>query len=951
LDRHLVIVPHTHWDREWYQTHEQFRVRLVRLLDGLLSLLEGDPGFRHFMLDGQTIVLDDYLEVRPEARERIEKLVRDGRLVIGPWYVLPDEWLVSGEALIRNLRLGLRKASMFGAGMRIGYVPDQFGHVGQLPQIFRGFGFDGAVLWRGVPAEIAQTCFLWEASDGSAIFSAYLPRGYGNAALLPLDPEGLVDRLAREIKHLEPFARISTLLLMNGSDHREPQPGLPAALEAASAKLPGVTLEMGTLADYLIRAKKESGRDLPVYRGELRSGLRAPLLPGCASARAPQKQADFRNDRLLTRYLEPLASWLSALGGEFDGGLLDLAWRIALENHPHDSICGCSVDRVHAQMESRFQRVEEIATAQLETVAGQLAARVAAPAPPAGRPGGEVLVVWNPNAAGRAQVDSALELYLPGEVSPRQSVPLHLRAADGRRVATQATVETEGSVWGGTFPTSLALSILPGFGREVLGYFVNDLVTRVEGNRLVVSVRLGSAPEGELDVLGRKRELAAALSAPGIEEVAVEARRPPRVRLRFVDDFPGHGLRVYSVARGRSRAEDRVFAERSAMGGARIKNGFWQVEASAKGDVTLTRLTDGTAVRDALRLVSEGDRGDEYNFDPIRGAAAIERPHRARVRVLGGAGPEIALAIELRYRVPGGLTPDRMARSEKHVELPARVLVRLASGLDRVDVEVTLHNTAKDHRMRLHVRAPFAAQRFEVESAFEVAKRPIAPQPSDFGSPHPAEFPIGACPERAFATISDGTRALTVANRGTSEVEAVREAEGTTSLALTLLRAVGWLSQGGLGLRPGPAGPPFPTPEAQMLGSHRAEFALFSHSDGDPMRVARAHAFAYPPIAFVRGGGGDATLGDQARLVEIDDPEVVVSAIEPDHGGGPKLRIYEATGRARSVTVRWHGSTARMLVPVDLTGRPSTTQCAPTPDGVGAVVPLRPWQILTLAVR
>lgn len=136
-----------------------------------------------------------------------------------------------------------------------------------------------------------------------------------------------------------------------------------------------------------------------------------------------------------------------------------------------------------------------------------------------------------------------------------------------------------------------------------------------------------------------------------------------------------------------------------------------------------------------------------------------------------------------------------------------------------------------------------------------------------------------------------------------------------------------------------------------MLGWHRAEFALFSHSDGDPMRVARAHAFAYPPIAFVRGGGGEATLSDGARLVEIDDPEVVVSAIEPDQHGGPRLRLYEAAGHHRTVTVRWHGSAARALVPIDLAGRPDTTQCTATADGVGAVIGLRPWQILTLAVR
>ncbi|HYB12313.1 MAG TPA: glycoside hydrolase family 38 C-terminal domain-containing protein, partial [Myxococcota bacterium] len=542
-------------------------------------------------------------------------------------------------------------------------------------------------------------------------------------------------------------------------------------------------------------------------------------------------------------------------------------------------------------------------------------------------------------------------LDVPKAVSTGQSVPLHLRTAKGKRIAARAVVEREGSVWGGTFPTSLALSVLPGFGREVLGYFVNDLVTRVEGNRLVASVRLGSTPQGELDVLSRKRELGEALSAPGIEEVAIEARRPPKIRLRFVDDFPGQGLRVYSVTRGRSPRDDAVLSGRSASGAAYIQNAFWRIEASSDGKVTLTRRSDGTSVQDALRLVSEADRGDEYNFDPVRGLAPVERPHRLRVRRIGAGPSEAALAIELSYRVPGCLTPDRKARSEKHVTLPACIVVGLASGLDRADVEVKLQNTAKDHRMRLHVRAPFAAQHFEVESAFEVAKRPIDPQPGDFGSPHPAEYPIGACPERSFATIGDGTRALTVANRGTSEVEAVREADGRSSLALTLVRAVGWLSQSGLGLRPGPAGPLFATPEAQMLGSHRAAFGLFWHSEGDPMRVSRAHAFAYPPMAFVRGAGGSAALADQARLLEVDDPEVVVSAIEPDLGNGPKVRIYEASGRHRTVRIRWRGLGAQSLVPVDLAGRPDTIPCTPTPDGVGAVVSLRPWQILTLAVR
>ena len=215
----VVVVPHTHWDREWYRTHEQFRVRLVALVDALLDLLEGDPAFRHFMLDGQTIVVDDYLEVRPNARPRIEKLVREGRLAVGPWHVLPDEWLVSGEALIRNLRLGLSKAEALGGAMRVGYVPDQFGHVGQLPQLFAGFGLPAAVLWRGVGADVDRSLFAWEGPDGTRLPVVYLMHGYGNAVNLPTDPSALAARIESEAAALAKRSDVSTLLFMDGSDH------------------------------------------------------------------------------------------------------------------------------------------------------------------------------------------------------------------------------------------------------------------------------------------------------------------------------------------------------------------------------------------------------------------------------------------------------------------------------------------------------------------------------------------------------------------------------------------------------------------------------------------------------------------------------------------------------------------------------------------------------------
>ncbi|MFL5626015.1 MAG: alpha-mannosidase, partial [Ktedonobacteraceae bacterium] len=179
----IILVPHTHWDREWYQTFQQFRIRLVRTIDKLLDILDRDDKFRHFMLDGQTIVLDDYLEVRPEQEERLKKYTQTGRIQVGPWYLQPDEFLVSGEALIRNLQIGLQRAAEFATPMRIGYVPDCFGHIAQLPQILRGFGIDNAVFWRGVGSDAHKSEFYWAAPDGTRVLVIHLaaPVGYSNA--------------------------------------------------------------------------------------------------------------------------------------------------------------------------------------------------------------------------------------------------------------------------------------------------------------------------------------------------------------------------------------------------------------------------------------------------------------------------------------------------------------------------------------------------------------------------------------------------------------------------------------------------------------------------------------------------------------------------------------------------------------------------------------------------
>jgi hypothetical protein len=736
---------------------------------------------------------------------------------------------------------------------------------------------------------------------------------------------------------------------MNGADHQFPQAGLPAALEQAIRSLPGWSAEIGTLPGFVARAKLESASALPVHRGELRSGLRSPLLPGCASARLSQKQKDFENDRLLTRYLEPLATWLSALDGDPDVEVIDLAWRIAMENHPHDSICGCSVDGVHEQMESRFQRVAELADAHLERVAWELAQAVAVPQEGFGRGAGESLVVWNPNGAGPTEVDALIEADLP--VSRGKVKTVHLRDAGGRRIPARAELVEPGMrVYDWVFPPHVLEMALPGLTGDTTSH-LREVRIGGAGAQLTLDFRLARSPSG-FDAEPAKRAILGRLEDGQVEEIRVRGQLIPRIRLRFVDDLPGHGLRVYRLAPGRARRGDdrgHLQSERQPDGGVRIANQVWSVEVAADGRVSLWNQILGVRIEDALRVVSEGDRGDEYNFDPVPGAVQVERPDRVRVSLGPASESDVSAVIAAKYRVPRELAPDRDARGKASVVLPVTLRIRLSSGLDRVDLENTIDNTARDHRLRLHIRAPFTAQRFEVESAFEIAERPIDPPRDAFGSDTPSEFPVGATPQRSFATLDDGQRALTLANRGSAEVDAVPEADGTTSLAVTLLRAVGWLSRGDLRLRPGDAGPGLETPGAQVPGLHRAELSIRLHPVDSVERVSEAHRFANPARAWIGGGPVDAPLADGARLLEIDDPAVVVSAIEPRPDRRPVLRLYNASAQPRTVALRWNGSGARAIEPVDLMEHRVPDDTVST-EKTRATLSLRPWGIATLRI-
>src|SRR5882672_6128952 len=393
----IHVISHTHWDREWYLTHEQFRFRLVALVDRLLDLLDADPNYEYFHLDGQTIVLEDYLEIRPEQEPRLRKAIEEGRILIGPWYVMPDEFLVSGESLVRNLLRGHRISREFGTPMPVGYLPDLFGHVGQMPQIWRQFGLDNTILWRGFGGVDAE--YWWQAPDGSRVLMMHLPpEGYCNATRLVFDPAAMMARAEEKIGYERARTRVGQALLMNGVDHVEPHTAIPALIERLSA-VADQRAHHSTLPAYVaaVRAAVESSRpDLDTVVGELRGGTDyANLLPGVLSARVYLKQQNAHVQTLLESYAEPLSviatrvappsqTVAQAFGPAFayPAGQLRHAWKTLLQNHPHDSICGCSIDAVHEENMTRFARAGQVADAVVESALDAIADAVPAPSSP-----------------------------------------------------------------------------------------------------------------------------------------------------------------------------------------------------------------------------------------------------------------------------------------------------------------------------------------------------------------------------------------------------------------------------------------------------------------------------------------------------------------------------------------------------------------------------------------
>jgi alpha-mannosidase len=801
----MHVISHTHWDREWYRPFQVFRTRLVDVVDAVLDLLESHADYRYFHLDGQTIVLEDYLEIRPEREAQLRKFIAGGRLLVGPWYTQPDEFLVSGEAMVRNLMLGRKMAQDFGACMDLGYLPDSFGHASQMPQIFAGFGFHAAILFRGITADQVKSTFVWRSADGTRLLTAKLPDddAYSNflyrlrATLSdpqPIEPERLRRELARLRSDCDAMAVCDQQLWMDGVDHIFPNPKTPEIIMLANQQFADANVIHSTLPDY-ITALQKAAPALGEVQGELRHANRAwtlqAVLANVASSHIAQKQANFGLQQMLERMLEPLCTlnWLA--GGEYPRTYLDLAWKHLLQNHAHDSICGCSVDQVHRDMNYRFDQVRLIADIVRDRTIQEMAKNVDTTFITNDETG---VLVYNPSPwtrYGTHQFDVTLPADATGNLSVKNS------------------------------------------NGEVITHQVLDMHD--------------SAP----------------LRQPKYD---IPTPQPKRiVRLAVNAKLAAYAFNAFTVKSANipQRAVGTLFTASHVM-----ENKWLKVSVEADGTLTLNDKRTGKRYDGLLAIEDRGDGGEGWNWIP---------PMRDRIYLSPGSSTEIsrvldgpllcALNVKLHFMVPEGFTgmghehdPLRMVRSDRMVEMPVEFTVSLGAESQRLDIEVNLTNSGRNHRVRVLFPTDLATNDCYADSAFDVVKRPI-----NQGDSHDWHEPqLGTYPMQSFVCAQDEVGGLAIFTTGTPEYEVMDEPRRT--IAITLLRAFG---RG--------AGEPHEYVDSQELGEHRYHLSLMPYQDtwesAQVMRESRE--FALPVIATtVKAQSGEKPVSHPALIIEATDIDV-----------------------------------------------------------------------------
>ncbi len=889
----------THWDREWYESFQYYRYRLVQLLDRVLQGFEDGRLRGPFQLDGQSIIIEDYLEVRPEKRPQVEQYLREGKLIAGPWYVLPDEFLVSGESIIRNLRLGRQIPRDLGTEPSpAGFVCDLFGHISQLPQVLRGFGIESGFLWRGLETSKVRHV-IWEAPDGSEI-ACYHYRGYGycdfafkvrgaNRPEETFDAETVRKRIREFLANEAAETEIDSILVFDGGDHQEwDQYVYTVLVEEMEKQDKEFRIVHSSLDEYLKDMLAQRGRISTRVRGELREPGKIPFksghqIHGVLSSRVWIKQQNAACQDLLCHWAEPmLALGHRALGMDPHASYLSLAWRHLIQNHPHDSICGCSIDQVHEDMKYRFSQARQIAERVTLEVTKKLTASVE------GDVGeNEVRVgVFNPLPEPFTQT-AELDLEIPAD-----------------------------------WP----------FFQEFFGYEQKPAfrITGPDGKDIPYQ-RLGQTPNQ--------------VSVSLFDAQFPHARKITRVRVSLPLDIPALGYTTLTLRKVKEGIPTRHPEDKGLRASTNaIENEYLRAEVQPNGTLTVTEKHSGNVYTDLLTFEECADIGDGW----FHGIAVNDLVHlstagRAEVSVIENGPYCAALRIRTTMPVPEEFDFGTMRRSEKRVDMVLDSIVRLRPGSGCLEVETTIHNNAKDHRVRVLFPSGAEAKTYLADSAFDVVERPIALRRDNHLY---AELEVETKPQQSWTAVFDAHRGMSVLSTGLME-SAVCDLDDRP-VALTLLRGTRKtiLTSG--------------EPEGQLLGSHRFRYWV-RPLNGAPdwteqfrlaQRLAAGVQARHVTALDQRHNRRQPSLPPRAGWFHLEGYAVLTSSRDVD--GALEVRLFNPEPTPEGARLVFDAGSGRLPLPstarhVDFESNPSGDPL-PLKDGMLSVE-IEPKRIVTLRIE
>jgi alpha-mannosidase len=837
-------VASTHWDREWYEAFQSFRYHLVRLLDEVLDTMHADPRYAVFQTDGQSIIVEDYLEIRPEREALVREYAAAGRLRIGPWYTMPDENLVLGESMIRNLEEGLRVAAEYGHASRVGFVCDMFGHVSQMPQILQGFGIDNAFVFRGVNEDTHGGLFRWRASDGSEVvafrfgphesyfdYAAHVRQAYDHA--VPYNLEEYVARLGPYIEMQRDRTGLDTVLLFDGGDHMPIEPRTPDVLAALREKRPDFELAHVGLAEYAAALQEQKDRIDRVSTGELRDPGRLPdgnwVIPGVLSSRVYLKLANRARETELLNWAEPFSHVAARLAGhEYPHAFVRRSWRFLLENHAHDSICGCSPDQIHRDMEFRFDQSRLINEKVIRHALEAVATRVDLP-----DQDGEnfALSVFNPT---QRDIDGPVDLEL---------------WFDEKTTSLYAEFFK--------FEWKVGFRLFDADDRELPYDFVSYRPQRRRFHR----------PWGKVCI--------------GQECIVVKVTVPLKI--------PAFG---YTTLTCRPVAEHTRHPASGILRGDRtLENEHLRVTVLHSGALQLFDKRSGQTYDRLLIFEERADIGDGwYHGIAVNDQIFSTTNCHAEVAVIADGAARATLRITNRLQVPRSfLWGTEMRRSDDRVDFAISTDVTLRAGATDVEFRTEVDNTVRDHRLRVLFESHTQADTYLADSAFDVIERPVGLPPDSHTY---KELAVETTPQAHWTAVTDEQRGLAVVAPGLPETT-VRNAP-ERPLALTLFR----------GFRR-TVFQDDNEPGGQCLGRHVFEYRLVP-LDGrpDPVALTLLAQRASAGVRSVEVSHRNQPPATERRLprthgeLRLDPGRVVVSSFRRHPTSGRlELRLYNLSER------------------------------------------------------